>query len=417
MKKRMTIMLIALFIVFGGLIGFNMFKAYMIKRYFATYEPPAVTVSSVEAKTINWHPEIDAVGNFLAINGVDVNAEVSGNVVKIHFNSGEYVKKGEPLIDIDDSVEQATLKFNRAELTLKEISFKRQSDLYKRGATPSSSVDEARANLEQAQANVEKTQAEINQKHIKAPFTGRLGIRQVNLGQFINPGQTMIVSLQSMDPLYLEFYLPEQLFKKIHINQPISFAVDGFSGMQFKGKITAINSKVDPNTHNILVQATVPNCPASAFNAIEQSSLIKIETEENSRLKTVVCNSELNDKNNVDQFIFLPGMFASIDVSQPPVPNTVVLPSTAISYSLYGNSVFVIEKGKKDKQGKDILTVRRVFVSTGEQRGNYTVIKKGVKAGQLVVSSGELKLQNGTRVTINNDVKLEDIKDPDKLGQ
>ncbi|KTD32049.1 efflux RND transporter periplasmic adaptor subunit [Legionella israelensis] len=417
MKKRMTIMLIALFIVFGGLIGFNMFKAYMIKRYFATYEPPAVTVSSVEAKTINWHPEIDAVGNFLAINGVDVNAEVSGNVVKIHFNSGEYVKKGEPLIDIDDSVEQATLKFNRAELTLKEISFKRQSDLYKRGATPSSSVDEARANLEQAQANVEKTQAEINQKHIKAPFTGRLGIRQVNLGQFINPGQTMIVSLQSMDPLYLEFYLPEQLFKKIHINQPISFAVDGFSGMQFKGKITAINSKVDPNTHNILVQATVPNCPASAFNAIEQSSLIKIETEENSRLKTVVCNSELNDKNNVDQFIFLPGMFASIDVSQPPVPNTVVLPSTAISYSLYGNSVFVIEKGKKDKQGKDILTVRRVFVSTGEQRGNYTVIKKGIKAGQLVVSSGELKLQNGTRVTINNDVKLEDIKDPDKLGQ
>lgn len=417
MKKRMTIMLIALFIVFGGLIGFNMFKAYMIKRYFATYEPAAVTVSSVEAKTINWHPEIDAVGNFLAINGVDVNAEVSGNVVKIHFNSGEYVKKGEPLIDIDDSVEQATLKFNRAELTLKEISFKRQSDLYKRGATPSSSVDEARANLEQAQANVEKTQAEINQKHIKAPFTGRLGIRQVNLGQFINPGQTMIVSLQSMDPLYLEFYLPEQLFKKIHIKQPISFAVDGFSGMQFKGKITAINSKVDPNTHNILVQATVPNCPASAFNAIEQSSLIKIETEENSRLKTVVCNSELNDKNNVDQFIFLPGMFASIDVSQPPVPNTVVLPSTAISYSLYGNSVFVIEKGKKDKQGKNILTVRRVFVSTGEQRGNYTVIKKGIKAGQLVVSSGELKLQNGTRVTINNDVKLEDIKDPDKLGQ
>lgn len=417
MKKRMTIMLIALFIVFGGLIGFNMFKAYMIKRYFATYEPPAVTVSSVEAKTINWHPEIDAVGNFLAINGVDVNAEVSGNVVKIHFNSGEYVKKGELLIDIDDSVEQATLKFNRAELTLKEISFKRQSDLYKRGATPSSSVDEARANLEQAQANVEKTQAEINQKHIKAPFTGRLGIRQVNLGQFINPGQTMIVSLQSMDPLYLEFYLPEQLFKKIHIKQPISFAVDGFSGMQFKGKITAINSKVDPNTHNILVQATVPNCPASAFNAIEQSSLIKIETEENSRLKTVVCNSELNDKNNVDQFIFLPGMFASIDVSQPPVPNTVVLPSTAISYSLYGNSVFVIEKGKKDKQGKNILTVRRVFVSTGEQRGNYTVIKKGIKAGQLVVSSGELKLQNGTRVTINNDVKLEDIKDPDKLGQ
>lgn len=423
MKKRMTIMLIVLFIVFGGLIGFNLFKAYMIKRYFADYEPPAVAVSSVKAKVIDWHPEIEAVGNFLAINGVDVNAEVAGNVVKIHFNSGEYIARGEPLIDIDDSVEQAVLKFNRAELTLKEISFKRQSDLFKRGATPSSNVDEAKANLEQAQANVEKTEAEINQKHIKAPFTGRLGIRQVNLGQFINPGQTPIVSLQSLDPLYIEFYLPEQLFEKIHINQAMSFAVDAFPGLRFQGQVTAINSKIDPNTHNILVQATVPNCPASEFDRMEASSgeftsaLIKIEKQSNVSERIVNCDSSLNSKHHIDRFTFLPGMFAAINVSQPPIADTVVLPSTAISYSLYGNSVFVIEKGKKDKHGKDILTVRRVFVETGEQRGNYTVIKRGIEAGQEVVSSGELKLQNDTRVTINNEVKLEDIKDPDKLGQ
>ncbi len=418
MKKRMTIMVIALIVVFGGLIGYNLLKAVMIKRFFAGFVPPAVTVSSVEAKEINWQPKIEAVGNFVAINGVDITSEVSGNVVKIHFNSGEYIKKGQPLIDVDDSVEQATLKFNKAELTLKEISYKRQTDLYKRGATPSSSVDEAKANLEQAQANVEKTMAEINQKHIKAPFTGRLGIRQVNLGQFINPGETTIVSLQSLDPLYLEFYLPEQMFKKIHIDQNISFSVEAYKNALFEGKVTAINSKVDPNTHNILVQAKLPNCPADAFKNHEKSPLIHLEKQNGHTM--VHCDSERNSANDVSRFTFLPGMFASIDVSQPAIPDTVVLPSTAISYSLYGNSVFIIEKdkdGKKDKQGKDILKVQRIFVSTGEQKGNYTVIKKGVKPGQMVVSSGELKLQNGTRVTINNEVQLKDIKNPDELGQ
>lgn len=416
MKKRMTIMVIALTVVFGGLIGFNFFKAYMIKSFFSNFEPPAVTVSSVKAKRVDWQPKLEAVGNFLAINGVDVNSEVSGNVVKIHFNSGGYIQKDEPLIDIDDTMEVATLKFNKAELTLKELNYKRQMDLYKRGATPSSSVDEARANLEQAQANVERTQAEINKKHINAPFTGRLGIRQVNLGQFINPGQTPIVSLQSLDPLYLQFYLPEQLFKKIHIDQAINFEVDGYPVASFEGKVTAINSKVDPNTHNILVQATLPNCPIDAFKAPDKSSLIKVKKQNGHNV--ISCDTSLNAQNKVSHFAFLPGMFASIDVSQPPIPNTIVLPSTAISYSLYGDSVFVIENtGKKDKAGKEILTVKRIFVSTGEQSGNYTVIKKGVTEGQMVVSSGELKLQNGTRVTINNSVKLDDQANMKEIGQ
>ncbi|MDI9818160.1 MULTISPECIES: efflux RND transporter periplasmic adaptor subunit [unclassified Legionella] len=420
MKKRMTIMIIALVIVFGGIIAFNLFKSFMIKRFFASYEPPAVSVSSVTAIQKNWEPRIAAVGNFVAINGVDVNSEAAGNVVKIHFDSGQYIDENQSLIDIDDRVDQATLKFNKAELVLRDLNYKRQTDLFKRGATPSSSVDEAKASLEQAQANVEKTEAEIKQKHIVAPFSGRLGIRQVNLGQYVTPGQTAIVTLQSMDPLFLEFYLPEQLLKRLHINQRIQFNVEEFPNAIFEGKITAINAKVDPNTHNILVQATVPNCPAEAINEPQKSRLVQIKKQQDSSRATVACDSDLNRKNHVTQFAFIPGMFASISVEQPPIPDVVVLPSTAISYSLYGNSVFVIEKdkeGKKDQQGNDILRVRRVFVSTGEQQGNFTVIKKGIETGQQVVSSGELKLQNDTRVVINNSVELKDVADPDQLGQ
>lgn len=420
MKKRMAIMISALIVVFGGLIAFNLFKSIMMKRFFASYEAPAVTVSSVTAIQKSWEPHLPAVGNFVAINGVDVNSQAAGNVVKIHFESGQYVEKDQLLIDIDDTVDQATLKFNQAQLALRDISYKRQADLFKRGATPISNVDEAKASLEQAQANVEKTQAEIYQKHIRTPFSGQLGIRQVNLGQYISPGQTAIVSLQSLDPLYLEFYLPEQLLKKLHLNQQIQFTIESYPNMVFEGKISALNSKVDTNTHNILVQATLPNCPLEALKAPEQSTLVKAAKQEGSSKITVSCNSELNAKNHVSQFAFIPGMFSAISVEQPAIPNVVVLPSTAISYSLYGNSVFIIEKdkeGKKDQDGNDLLYVKRVFVSTGEQEGNLTVITKGVEAGQQVVSSGELKLQNGTRVIINNSIPMNTVNNPDSLGQ
>ncbi|KTD31120.1 efflux RND transporter periplasmic adaptor subunit [Legionella maceachernii] len=419
MKKRMIIMISALGVVFGGIIGFNLFKGFMIKRFFASYEPPPVSVSSVIAVRKNWQPHLSAVGNFVAMNGVDINAETSGKVVKIHFESGQYLEKENPLIDIDDQVDEATLKFNQAELALRQLNFKRQSDLFKRGATSSSVVDEATASLQQAQANVERTQAEIRKKHIVAPFSGQLGIRQVNLGQYITPGQTTIVTLQSLDPLYLEFYLPEHLLKRLHINQGIRFSVEGFPNLLFEGKITAINAKVDTNTHNILVQATLPNCPADVQSKLDHSNLVTVKKQPDGEKKIVSCNSQLNATNHVTQFSFIPGMFASIEVEQPPIPDVVVLPSTAISYSLYGNSVFVIEKDKtqKDKDGKDILRVKRVFVSTGEQEGNYTIIKKGVEDGQQVVSSGELKLQNGTHVVINNSVKLNEVSKLDALGQ
>ena len=407
-------MTIALLIVFGGIISFNLIKSYMMKRFFSNYVPPAVTVSSVKTVQRNWEPRIRAVGNFVAINGVDVNSQASGSVVAIHFDSGQYVEANKLLIDIDDSVDQATLKAKQSELTLQEINYKRQTDLFKRGATPGSGVDEARAKLLQAQADVEKTDALIHQKHIVAPFAGQLGIRQVNLGQYITPGQTAIAALQSMDPLYLEFYLPEQLFKHLHINQAITFAIEQNPNLLFEGKITAINSRVDTNTHTIQVQATLPNCPASGINDPLHSHLIKVKKRAFDEKMLISCNSELNEKNKTVEFNFIPGMFAAIEIEQPALPNVIVLPTTAISYSLYGNSVYIIEK---DKNNKKILVVKRVFVSTGDQQGNYTIINKGVKADQLVVGSGELKLQDGTRVVINNQVQLNEVENPDQLGE
>ena len=414
MKRRTRIMIITLMIVFGGIILFNAFKSFMMKRFFATYTPPAVTVSSTVARQQPWEPRINTIGNFIALNGVDVNSQAAGSVVAIHFESGQYIEANQPLIDIDDSIDKATLKSNQSELALQDINYKRQTDLLKRGATSSSIVDTALAKLLQAKAGVEKSEAIIRQKHISAPFAGQLGIREVNLGQYITPGKTSIVTLQSLDPLYLQFYLPEQLYKHIHINQTITFSVEQNPNLLFEGKITAINSKISTTTHNIEIQATIPNCPMTATADPLHSPLVTIKKQLFDRKPIISCNSTLNKKNKVAQYTFIPGMFAAIEIEQPVLPNVVVLPTTAISYSLYGNSVYIIEP---DDNNQTILTVKRIFVATGDQQGNYTVIKKGVRAGQQVVSSGELKLQDGTRVVINNSVKLPNTEDPDKLGE
>jgi membrane fusion protein (multidrug efflux system) len=414
MKIRAKTILIGVAILFGGIIAFNFIKGFLIKRFFAHYTPPAVTVSSVIAKQQDWKPQINAVGNFTAINGVEVNSQVSGKVVAIQFQSGQYIEATKPLIDIDDSVDQAVLKSNQSELSLQEINYKRQADLLKRGATPGSSVDEARAKLLQAQAEVEKSQASIQHKHITAPFSGQLGIRKVDLGQYITPGQTEIVSLQSMDPLFLNFHLPEQLLNHLHTGQLVTFYVDKNPNFVFEGKITAINSRIDPSTHNIEVQATLPNCPIQAMTDPMHSPLVKVKKRERDGKMIISCNTALNTKNKVVAYNFIPGMFAAIEVELPTIHNVIVLPTTSISYSLYGNSVYIIEQ---DKDNKDSLVVKRTFVSTGDQQGNYIVIKKGIKSGQQVVNSGELKLQDGTPVAINNSVQLKDILNPDELGE
>ncbi len=418
-RKRMKVMLIALGIVFGGVLAFNVVKGILVQYLFSHYVPPAVSVSSAVAQKKHWKPNLPAVGSFYAVNGVDVNAQLGGKVTAIHFNSGQYIEKGRPLIDIDDSIDQATLKFDQADLALQQANYQRQLDLIKRNATATSSVDEARAKLLEAEANLQKSQATIAQKHIVAPFSGMLGIRQIDLGQYVQPGQTSIVTLQSMDPIFLHFFIPEHLLGRVQLKQNILFSIEQAPNLRFQGEITAINSKVDINTHMVEVQATVNNCPSDVIKDPEHHMSVKTsKLNDNSTL--VVCDTTKNQADQITQYLFMPGVFADINIEQPAITDVIVVPTTAISFTMYGNSIFVIEKNKEsrpDKDGQDILTVKRVFVTTGEQQGNYTVIKKGIRAGDLVVATGELKLEDGTQVTINNQVKLPDVQNIDELGQ
>lgn len=409
-------MIIAVVIIFGGLIVYNLIKQATISYYFNYYKVPAVTVSAIMTKPSDWHPYFSSVGTFVAINGVDVGTQSAGKVTAIHFNSGQYVEKDSPLIDIDDSVDQALLKFNQANLVLQKTNYQRQTDLLKRNATAVSNVDEARAKMLQAEANVENTQAQINLKHIRAPFSGLLGIRKIDLGQYIQPGTTTIVPLQSLDPIYLRFYIPEQYLNLVKIGQKILFTVEQSPGIQFHGEITAIDSKIDAKTHNIQVQATVENCPALNSEHVLQSDMLIERTKLANDHYAVSCSTIRNHSHKLLQYNFIPGMFSAIELEQPVIHNVIAIPTTAISYTMYGDSVFVVQK-QENKEHQDVLTVKRVYVVAGETQGNYTVIKKGLQPQQLIVTAGELKLQDGSEVIVDPNNILVDHNNIDLLGE
>lgn len=365
MTKPMKIMVLFLIIVFGGLVAFNLFRAFMIKRFFASFEPPPAIISATFAKNQVWDPVINSTGLIKSVNGVAISTEQAGIITDILFQSGQLVKKGQLLIRIDDSVERARLQDNQAALKLAQLNFIRQNDLLEKRATPKSSADEAQSKLTQAQASVAGTQAVIAQKNIIAPFDGKIGIRNINIGQYVSPG-TEMVSLQSLNPLYLNFSLPEQYLKDIYINQLVTLKVDVYPNTVFAAQITAVDAEVDAKTHNILVQATVPN----------------------------------------PNFKLYPGLFAMLQIHQPQKRNVITVPQTAVTSSLYGDTVFVIENKGKDKNDKPILKVYQRFVETGDQRGDEIEIVRGLKANEEVVTSGQLKLSDDMRVDINNDVKM-----------
>lgn len=411
MKNKLTRTLSIIFgVIFGGIIIFNIAKKIIINYLFTHYVPPAISVSSDTVKTLNYHPLITAFGNFVAANGIEVGTTQPGIISKIHFRSGQYINKGAPLIDLEDAAELADLKLYQADLVLQQAEFKRQKELQLHNATALANVDKAQANLLQAQARVDKVSAILKQKHITAPFAGFLGIRHVDLGEYIKPGETSIVSLQSLDPIYLRFFIPEHLLNKLQVNQPINFSVEEYPKFNFVGKISAISSKSDENTHNIEVQAIVANCPSAELNAPEKSNIISIASSLiNHDKKIIKCSSKINKTHKVTNFAFLPGSYATIKIVQPLVKNILVVPSTAISFSRYGDSVYVIEKNQTK------YFVKKVFVTLGEQLDNYTIIKSGLKPGQIIVSSGEFKLEDGNEVHINNSVQLPVI-DSSKIG-
>jgi len=364
LSPTMRKMLIYVGIFFAIIFGWYGVKKVFFFLYMLQYQPPAVTISATEVKATTWQSYLTAVGTLTAINGVDITAEAPGIVKEIRFTSGQYVQQGQTLALLDTNVEEAQLKDNQAKLKLAQIDYDRNKKLFQKNVVAQSTLDTSYAQLQQAEAGVELVQAKIKQKTITAPFSGKIGIRLVDIGQYISPGNA-IVSLQSLSPLYVQFNLPEQYLPHLYLQQPVDVQVNFANGKAVQGVVTAINSKVDQVTRNILVQATISN-------------------------------------ENLELY---PGMYAFTKTWLKEQKNVMTVPETAISYSLHGDYVFLIKEQGKNKK-HPVLTVSRQYVKVGEHRDNQVAILEGLKPHDKIVTSGQLKLQNGSAVAINNSVEI-----------
>nr|WP_209770775.1 efflux RND transporter periplasmic adaptor subunit [Azospirillum rugosum] len=349
-------MAVILALLFGALYGFNSFRQKAIADFFASNKPPPTPVSVAEAKSQSVPKYLNAIGTLTASRQVTVAPEVVGRITQIFFESGARVKAGAPLVQLNDATEQADLLAYRAQAKLAENNLERARNLLRNQAGPQVTVDQNQAQLDEANANIKRTESLIAEKLIRAPFDGDLGIRQVNVGQYVNAGGA-VVTLTDLSKLYVDFTLPEQALSQIRVNQPVLVAADAAPGLTFNAVITTIEPQVSADTRAIKVQATLDNPDRK----------------------------------------LLPGMFANVRVVQPPAAGRIVVPETAVDYTVYGDSVFVVTPGK-DPEGKETHVVNRVPVKTGDRFENGVEILSGLKAGDRVVSSGQLKLNNGAAV-------------------
>jgi membrane fusion protein (multidrug efflux system) len=364
MKKRMVIMLIAVAVVFGGIFGFQAFKAMMIKKFMSSMAQPPQTVTALKAANSQWQPNLEAVGSLRAVKGADLSLEVSGVVDTISFNSGDDVNEGTLLLKLRSDDDQAKLESLQATADLNQITFDRDQKQFKLQAVSQATIDTDAANLKNAQAQAAQQQAILDKKTLKAPFTGHLGIRAVDLGQYLGAG-TVIVTLQALDPIFVDFFVPQQAVDQLKLGQAISVKIDAFKDQTFPGEVSAINPKVDTSTRNVQVRATLKNADHK----------------------------------------LIPGMYATVDISTGAPQNYVTLPQTAITYNPYGNTVYIVDDKGKDASGKSQLVARQNFVTTGTTRGDQVAILKGVNEGEMVVTSGQIKLHNGSTVLIDNSVQ------------
>lgn len=379
--KRMIVMLILAGLIFGGVFLVKAFFAAQTNQFFDNMPQPAVAVSSSVAERQHWSDIVEAVGTFVAVNGADVTTEVGGVVSAIRFESGQSVERGDVLLQLNASTEQATLRSLEASLKLATTQRDRFRELQGKRLVSRSELDERESEAERLEAEVNAQRTLIAKKTIRAPFSGRLGIRRVNLGQYLNPGDP-IVSLQSLDPIYLDFTLPEQQTGLVMEGARVQARVDAMPGQTFEGQITAIEPLVDPATRNFKVQATFSNADGT----------------------------------------LRPGSFAKVNFDQGSERSVVVIPQTAVSFNPYGNAVFVINKvaraeGETDMMGQpltgDKLVVSQRFIKTGPPRGDLIAVVEGLEAGEEVVTSGLLKLRNDAEVTINNKVQPAADSDPE----
>lgn len=356
MIKRMTIMLTAMAVLFGSLYGFQTFKNMMIRKAISGMANPPQTVSTVVAASAPWQSTFTAVGSLRAVNGADLALQASGIVQSIQFSSGESVVSGQPLLQLVASDDTAKLQSLQATVQNYAIVVKRDEEQIKFNAVSQATLDSDRANLKNAQALLDQQKAVVEQKTLKAPFAGRLGIRSVDLGQYVSAG-TSIVTLQSLDPIYVDFYLPQQALASIGIGQDVTTTVDAFPDERFTGQITAINSKVDSGSRNVQARATIRNNPAR----------------------------------------LLPGMFAKVEIAVGRPEQMVTVPLTAIVSNPYGDLAYLIDS-IHDGQG----TARQAFVKTKPAKGDNIAVTEGITPGATVVIAGQIKLRNGSPVRIDN---------------
>jgi membrane fusion protein (multidrug efflux system) len=318
----------------------------------------------LKAANSQWQPNLEAVGSLRAVKGADLSLEVSGVVDTISFNSGDDVNEGTLLLKLRSDDDQAKLESLQATADLNQITFDRDQKQFKLQAVSQATIDTDAANLKNAQAQAAQQQAILDKKTLKAPFTGHLGIRAVDLGQYLGAG-TVIVTLQALDPIFVDFFVPQQAVDQLKLGQAISVKIDAFKDQTFPGEVSAINPKVDTSTRNVQVRATLKNADHK----------------------------------------LIPGMYATVDISTGAPQNYVTLPQTAITYNPYGNTVYIVDDKGKDASGKSQLVARQNFVTTGTTRGDQVAILKGVNEGEMVVTSGQIKLHNGSTVLIDNSVQ------------
>jgi membrane fusion protein (multidrug efflux system) len=360
MPGRMAIMLIAVAVLFGLVFGYGALRSFFIAKFLAGFANQVQTVATMTAETTGWQPNLQSVGSITAVNGASLSAEVGGVVDTIHFESGQDVRKGDLLLTLRANNDPAVLAQLQAQAALAAITEARDEKQLAADAIAQSQLDSDRAQLASAQAQVAAQQALIDEKQIRAPFSGRLGIRQVDLGQFLAAG-TEIVSLQQLNPVYVDFHLPQQALAQVQPGQIVDVSVDAYPAQKFSGTILALDSNVDQATRSIAVRAKLDN----------------------------------------SKLLLRPGMFANIAVSIGTAQQALTLPQTAITYNSYGDTVYVLSQGT-DAKGQPDLIANQLFVTLGDTRGDQVAVLSGVKAGDQVVVAGQVKLRNGAVVVVNN---------------
>src|ERR1700760_1841806 len=359
MVRWFIIVGLLLALVVGALVGFNAFRDHMIAQFFANNKPPPANVTVAEAKSEVIPNLLTAVGDLAAVHQVNVTTDVGGRITDIMFTAGAQVKAGTPLVQLFDGPEQGDLASFKAQAVMGQLALDRAKQLAARQFGPQATVDQAQSTFDQANAGIAKTQAIISQKLVKAPFDGQLGVRHIEIGQFLTAG-TQIVSLTDLSELYANFTVTEKDGGQLRGGQPVRILVDAYPKQNFEGKITTIEPQISTDTRNIRVQATLDN----------------------------------------PDHILKPGMFTTVTVVLPDKPPVITVPETAVDYTLYGDSVYLLTE-KKEDDGKTSLTAVRTFVRTGNRIDGRAEIVSGLKDGDRVVAVGQLKLQSGAAVAIS----------------